>query len=621
MLSDNLLSNIKSPEDLKGMSEKDLNKLCEEIRAKLIETVSQNGGHLASNLGVVELTVALLKVFNSKDDKIVWDVGHQCYTHKMLTGRLSKINTIRKEGGLSGFPKRSESDYDAFNVGHSSTSISAAYGIAKAKNILDEKGHVIAVIGDGALTGGLAYEGLNNAGRLKKNFIVILNDNKMSISRNVGSMARHLSIIRSNPSYLRAKDKTEDILTKVPFLGNIIKQVMISTKHLLKNIIYKNNLFQQLGFNYYGPIDGHNVQKLTDILNNAKRINGPVLIHIITKKGKGYHYAEKEPNVYHGISAFNVTTGEKAADKRNFSGIFGNTLCDMAEKDDRICGITAAMKSGTGLIKFSKKFRERFFDVGIAEGHAVTFAAGLSAGGMLPVFAVYSSFLQRGYDQIIHDAAAQNLKVVLGIDRAGIVGEDGETHQGIFDTAFLNSIPNVTVFAPSFFDEMEPMLNQAMYDCGGVAAVRYPRGGELYRPFNFVSNKGPFDIYGSRDADILIVTYGRLFSYACAAREEMKKRGVETCIIKLNRIKPIDKAAVEAASKFKNIFFFEEGIKCGGIGEHFGQCLSERLYLGKFVLTAIDDKFIKHAGVNSTLHSLSLDSYGMTNIILTECLK
>lgn len=621
MLSKNILDGICSPEDIKSMSNDELNILCQEIRQKLIDIVSVNGGHLASNLGAVELTVALHKVFNTPKDKIIWDVGHQCYTHKMLTGRLNKIHTIRKEDGLSGFPKRNESEYDAFNVGHSSTSISAALGIAMANNILNDDGQVVAVIGDGALSGGLAYEGLNNAGRFKKNFIVILNDNKMSISRNVGSMARYLSKIRMNPSYLRIKRRIDKFISKLPFGSGFIKKIILRMLLAIKNVVYRTTLFEQMGFAYYGPIDGHDMQSLVESLGSAKKLNKPVLIHVITKKGKGYEFAEKDPKNFHGTPSFDITTGKRETSKKSFSEVFGASMCELANDDNRICAITAAMKSGTGLTEFAHKYRERFFDVGIAEEHAVTFAAGLSAGGLLPVFAVYSSFLQRSYDQIIHDAALQNLKVVLAVDRAGIVGEDGETHQGVFDASFLHSIPNVTVFAPSFFDEVKPMLKKAIYDCEGTSAIRYPRGGENYKPVDFTTCGEAFDFYGDSNSDVVIVTYGTLFSYACVSKEELAKKGINVSIIKLNRISPIDVAAVEAASKFSNIFFFEEGIKCGGIGEHFNQLLVERLYIGKYVLRGIDNKFVVQSSVRSALHSLSLDSYGIINTIVTECLK
>lgn len=615
MSNDDILNKIKSPKDLKKMTQKELEILCEQIRYKLIGIVSNNGGHLASNLGVVELTVALHKVFDTPNDKIIWDVGHQCYTHKMLTGRLDKIDTIRQEGGLSGFPKRSESDYDAFNAGHSSTSISAAFGISKAKELSGEPGHVIAVIGDGALTGGLAYEGLNNAGRSKRNFIVILNDNKMSISKNVGSIARYLASMRTKPAYLKVRNNLDDIFEKTPFVGKSLGKIVNKSKKTLKGALYDSTLFQDMGFFYYGPFDGHDMQSLINALNVAKEINGPVLVHVVTTKGKGYKFAEKDPKNFHGISAFNIKTGKQSLSNTNFSEKFGSELCKLARKDNKICAITAAMKMGTGLVNFAMEFKDRFFDVGIAEEHAVTFAGGLAAGGMLPVFAVYSTFLQRSYDQIIHDAAIQNLKIVIGVDRAGIIGEDGETHQGIFDVSFLNSIPNVTILAPSYYEELSNMLYQSLYKYDGVVALRYPRGAELYKPNDFVCSNNSFDIYCGEKTNIVIVTYGRLFSYACKAKEELYKRGININIIKLNKIKPISKEAVELINKYTKVFFFEESMKCGGVGEHLRTILSDINFEGDYYISAIEDRYVHHSTVKNTLKHLGLDDEGMVNTI------
>ncbi|MDQ5983389.1 MAG: 1-deoxy-D-xylulose-5-phosphate synthase [Eubacteriales bacterium SKADARSKE-1] len=620
-MSKEILGRMNSPKDLKKLSLSELDTLCEEIREKIIDTVSKNGGHLASNLGVVELTVALHRVFNCPEDYIVWDVGHQCYAHKILTGRLDKLNTIRQENGISGFPRRNESAYDTFSTGHSSTSISSAYGIARAKNILEEDAKVVAIIGDGALSGGLAYEGLNNAGSYRKNFIVILNDNKMSISRNVGSMARYLSAMRTRRTYLKFKNMVANFLDRLPFLGNFTKKVITWSTSALKHLLYNGNIFESMGFIYYGPIDGHNVKKLINVLNFVKKVDRPVLVHINTIKGKGYSFAEKNPKVFHGISSFDIKTGGQKISNGDFSSVFGRKLCQMAQKDEKICAITAAMKLGTGLLPFSKNFKNRFFDVGIAEEHAVTFAGGLAAGGVIPVFAVYSTFLQRSYDQIIHDAALQRLKVVLAIDRAGVVGEDGETHQGVFDTAFLNSIPGVTIFSPSYFNELETMLESAMYSCPGVCAVRYPRGAQPLNLKDFKSTGKDFDIYGKVDSDILIVTYGRIFSNACIARESLQAKGINACILKLNKIKPIDENAIKFAAKFSNVFFFEEGILNGGIGEHFNYKLSKSNFCGKFNLTAIDDKFVAQATVKATLENLYLDEKGMENIILRSVLK
>lgn len=604
-----ILNKIKKPEDL--LSVKDVDKLCSEIRKKLVSVVSQNGGHLASNLGTVELTVALHTIFNDSQDRIIWDVGHQCYTHKMITGRLAGLGSIRLQGGISGFTNRFESEYDVFTSGHSSTSISAALGLAQARQIQGNDGHVIAVIGDGALTGGLAYEGLNNAGRFKRNFIVILNDNKMSISRNVGSISRYLTYVRIRPSYMKLKGTVEKALIKTPLVGSPIRKMIIKSKSAFKNILYNSTIFEDMGFAYYGPVDGHNISELKGVLSTVKDMKQPVLVHVVTTKGKGYEFAEKKPRQFHGVSGFDARTGEHRKSEMGFSEFFGRTLCSMAEKDNRICAITAAMVIGTGLREFASKFRQRFFDVGIAEEHAVTFAGGLAAGGLIPVFAVYSSFLQRGYDQIIHDAALQGLRVVIAVDRAGLIGEDGETHQGVFDVPFLNSIPNLTIFAPSFFNELEQMMQAAVYKCKNVAVVRYPRGKELYFPNNYKYSDSNFSIFGNNGKQILAVTYGRLFSYACNAQENLKKSGTYIDILKFNVIKPLDIEAVKLSLKYKKIFFFEESIKSGGIAEKFGSLLAEMGFCGEYSITAINDRFVKHATVWSQMKELSLDPEGM----------
>jgi 1-deoxy-D-xylulose-5-phosphate synthase len=613
-----LLNNIHSPEDLKGLSPEKLIRLCSEIRTCLIRTISTNGGHLASNLGAVELTVALEYAFSNPDDRIVWDVGHQSYTHKILTGRYDRISTIRKQNGLSGFPNRQESKYDPFSCGHSSTSISSALGLAKAKELTGKPGFTVAVIGDGALTGGLAYEGLNNAGRMRKNFIVVLNDNKMSISRNVGSMASYLSKIRTEPSYFRIKGNVEQALDQIPIIGEPMHHALTRSKAVVKQLMYNSTIFEDMGFYYYGPFDGHDVNKLIEVFNNVKSINHPVFLHVITQKGKGYYYAERNPDAYHGVSGFNIATGKLKVAGPCFSAVFGDAICSFAAKDPRICGVTAAMQTGTGLTKFAEMFPQRFFDTGIAEEHAVTFCGGLAVGGMLPVFAVYSSFLQRGYDQLIHDVAMQRVKVVLAVDRAGVVGEDGQSHQGIFDAAYFNTVPGMAVYSPAYYDEMKPCLRMALYDSPGISAVRYPRGSQLYRPRDFEPCGCPFDQYGNADAEITIVTYGRLFSYACLALLHLAGKGISANILKLNRICPIALEAVRSASKAKHIFFFEEGIAQGGVGEHFGYLLSQNGWKGIFRLRAITD-FVAHATMEQALHSLGLDDEEMYQMILMEC--
>ena len=616
-MQNEILSTIKSPQDLKKLDDKELTKLCQEIRSQIIDTVSVNGGHLSPNLGVVELTVMLHYIFDCPDDSIVWDVGHQCYTHKMLTGRYDKIDTIRTKDGLSGFPKRSESEYDAFNAGHSSTSISAAFGIAQAKLLSGDDSHTIAVIGDGSLTGGLAYEGLNNAGRFKKNFIVILNDNKMSISKNVGAIARHLSRIRVLPGYLSAKDRTEDFLSRFAF-GQKISNLLKRAKSRLRHIVYKGTLFDQLGYRYYGPVDGHDIDALRNGLLAAKSTNGPVLLHVLTTKGKGYQYAESDSASFHGIGQFHIDTGEPISSKTDFSSVFGDGLCNIAEKDERVCAVTAAMRTGTGLLDFSHKFKDRFFDVGIAEGHAVTFSCGMATKGMIPVFAVYSTFLQRGYDQLLHDAAMQKLHMVVAIDRAGIVGEDGETHQGVFDVSMLNSIPNTTIFSPCYFDEMKQSLNTAIYGCDSLVAIRYPRGGESARPADLESSSMNYDVYGDRNAKKLLITYGRLFSNAAKAYEMLKAENESICVLKLCKIKPIDKKAIEFAMGFDKIHFFEEGILAGGIGETFDYELTKIGYTGLYKVTAIEDRFVQHSSVADALKENHLDADSMYEIMKND---
>ena len=614
-MSYEILSKIESPADVKALSAQQLDQLCDEIREKLIDVVSVNGGHLSSNLGVVELTVALHRVFDCPSDSVVFDVGHQSYTHKMLTGRYDQIDTIRREGGLSGFPKRCESEYDAFNAGHASTSISAALGIAKAKLLTGDPSYTIAVIGDGSLTGGLAYEGLNNAGQHKKNFIVILNDNRMSISRNVGAMARYLSSIRLQPWYRRLKRGTEHALLRLPVLGGPISSVLKHSKSKVKHVMYRHTIFDKLGLSYYGPVDGHNMEELTKALYTVKQSKDPALLHVVTKKGKGYKYAEDDSASYHGVGSFNIDTGEPISSDKNFSSVFGEKLCELAQADERVCAVTAAMRTGTGLVDFARQYRDRFFDVGIAEEHAVTFAAGLAVNGMLPVFAVYSTFLQRSYDQLIHDVSMQHAHLVLGIDRAGVVGEDGETHQGLFDVSMLNAIPETTIYSPCYFDGLESALTAALFDREGLAAVRYPRGGEGTKPEGYTVENLNYDIIGDRDADTLLITYGRLFNEAVEARRILQEQGKKLCILKLCRIKPIDKEAVRFAADYPRVHFFEEGMASGGTAQLFRAMLDDLGYSGDYHVTAVDECYVPHASVSSTLKSLGFDSESMARSV------
>ena len=610
-MSYEILSKIESPADVKGLSDEQVPALCAEIREKLIDVVSVNGGHLSSNLGVVELTVALHRVFDCPRDSIVFDVGHQCYTHKMLTGRYGMIDQIRREDGLSGFPKRSESPCDAFNAGHASTSIAAAFGIAKAKDLAGDDSYTVAVIGDGSLTGGLAYEGLNNAGRYNKNFIVILNDNRMSISKNVGAMARYLTSIRIKPGYLRLKAGAEHVLDRIPLFGAPVAGALRRSKTRFKHFLYRRTIFDKLGFSYYGPVDGHDIVELTNALNTVKSSKNPVFLHVVTKKGKGYSFAEDDSASFHGIGSFNVDTGEPMSAKENFSGRFGAEMCRLAQEDERVCAVTAAMRTGTGLADFSKQYKDRFFDVGIAEEYAVTFSAGMAVSGMLPVFAVYSTFLQRGYDQLIHDAAMQNAHVVLAIDRAGVVGEDGETHQGVFDVSMMNAVPGVTIYSPCYFDGLSRTLRAALYDTQGAVALRYPRGGEGYRPDSYKTEGESFDLYGGDAADILIVTYGRLFCEAAKAADTLRDDGIKANVLKLCRIKPIDPAAAVIAKGYKKIFFFEEGMLSGSVAQSFRLMLDSDGYTGEYDMTAVGDEYIRQATVAGTLRRLGLDAESM----------
>lgn len=606
--NESLLEGIKKPSDIKKLSDDELQILADEIRKVLIETVSETGGHLASNLGVVELTIALHKVFNSPHDKIVWDVGHQVYVHKLLTGRYDRIKTLRQYGGLSGFSCPDESDHDTFFSGHSSTSVSAAYGIAQANKIKGNKNTAIAVIGDGAFTGGMVYEALNNAGRERSNLIVILNDNDMSISKNVGSLAQHLAVIKARPSYFRMKAKTEQMINKIPLFGVKLSNSIFRFKTGLKRLFYKSStMFEDLGFRYMGPIDGHNIEVLTDALEAAKSTNYPILLHIKTTKGKGYNFAELEPSVFHGISKFDIDTGEFISSGTTFSNEFGSVLCNFAGNDRRVCAVTAAMSLGTGLDTFEKLFPSRFFDVGIAEEHAVTFSSGLAKGGMLPVFAVYSAFLQRAYDQLVHDAALQKLKMVIAIDRAGFVTGDGETHHGILDVPFLNSIPGVTVYSPTLYSEMRNAFVKALYHDPSVVAVRMFKGSEPKLPDDFVPSYEDFDVYGDSESKIAIVTYGRLFASSAIAKNMLKEAGISVKVIKLNKIKPISPKAAREVMNCSHVFFYEECEKSGGCGEIFNMMLTESDFNGKFCLKAVDDRFVPHATTEILLKEFGFD--------------
>lgn len=614
------LNHIKSPDDVKEIPFKKLPELAQEVRDVLIETVSNTGGHLASNLGVVELTIALHRVFDSPRDEIVWDVGHQVYTHKLLTGRYDKFSSLRTEDGISGFSRPSESKHDLFYTGHSSTSISSAFGLSSAKTLKNDKNYVIAVIGDGALTGGLAYEALNNAGRSHDNLIVILNDNEMSISKNVGSMARYLTRIRTKPAYFRLKAALEKGINRIPLIGHRISNFLFRVKSSIKRMIYGSTLFEDIGFRYMGPIDGHNLDTLCSALESAKISGRPVLLHINTVKGRGYDFAERDPSQFHGVARFDINTGEPVYSGANFSDKFGEYLCEFAREDENIVAITAAMALGTGLQPFSEQFPKRFFDVGIAEEHAITFSAGLTKNGMLPVFAVYSTFLQRAYDELIHDGALQNKKMVIGIDRAGFVGNDGETHQGLFDVPMLNTIPRITVYAPSSYAELKHALCNALYNEEGVVAIRYPRGAERKLPEDFSSTFGTYAEYGDPQAGIVLVTYGRLFSDCCEAVLELREEhGIQARVLKLNQIKPIGEEIPARLMEAQRIYFFEEGIRTGGVAEHLASMLLSAGYRGAYDITAVNDTFVEQATVASQLSKYGLDKKRMIEKIRGSC--
>lgn len=620
-----LLNNINEPKDLKSFDKESLELLALEIREFLIESVAQTGGHLASNLGVVELSLALHKVFETPKDKIIWDVGHQSYVHKILTGRKEKFHTLRQFGGISGFPKTNESVHDSFNTGHSSTSISAALGLARARDINREDGSVIAVIGDGALTGGLAYEALNDAGRSLTNLIVILNDNEMSISKNVGGVSAHLSKIRTGPYYYKIKADMETILSKIPVAGQGAKKALHKLKSAVKYNFLPGILFEELGFKYLGPIDGHNLDDLTEVLSNAKNLKGPVLLHVCTQKGRGYSFAEEKPHVFHGISPFEVETGELKATGGgpSFSDVFGDELCKIAKSNLKVTAITAAMPNGTGLDGFCKEFPNRFFDVGIAEQHAVTMSAGLATNGITPVIAVYSSFLQRAYDQVVHDVAIQKLHVVFCIDRAGLVGEDGETHQGVFDISYLRHIPNLTMLAPVDYQELRAMLNFAINKHDGPIVIRYPRGRgkELILETNLAPLEFGKGVILREGSDACILASGITSETALKAAEILSAEGINIKVINPRFTKPLDNnLIIECAKGFDTIFTLEDNCIAGGFGSSVLEYVSSQGLEVKIHILGYEDNFIEHGSKAKLLQKYSLDSEAIADKIRRYCI-
>lgn len=597
-----ILDDSINHEKISNMTLPELKELCRELRRCILNTVSENGGHLASNLGTVELTAALHFVFDVKEDRIVWDVGHQAYAHKLLTGRYSEFSTLRSLNGISGFTRRKESTADAFISGHSSTSISAAFGIASAMRLQGRRGSVAAVIGDGALTGGMAYEGLNNAGKSKAPLVVILNDNAMSISKSTGALALYLAHIRSTKKYYCAKEHVKSLLSAVPVVGDKLERTIRTAKGLIKDAIYdSSNMFENFGFQYIGPVNGHDLEDLIEALQVAKIMRQPCVVHVFTTKGKGWKPAEENPGEYHA-----VTKKSSAPSGETFTEAFGRELERIGKSDSRVCGITAAMKYATGMNYFKNACPERFFDVGIAEQHAVTFAAGLAVEGMLPVFAVYSTFLQRGFDQIVHDCAIENTHVTLAVDRAGFTGEDGETHQGIFDAAMLASIPNTTVFSPASAEELRLCLSEALYNTDGIAAVRYPKGGES----GSVEPSVSWDWSGKRGGT-LAVSYGRLSANMTAAAREASQRGEPVDWLRLVRISPIPEEALLTSLSYKRVMFFEDGILQGGIGERFGAALLEMGYSGGFEVVGVDGQFVPAGTVAQQLELFGLDRASM----------
>lgn len=617
-----MLSELELPEDLKKLSVRQCGQLCGDIRGMLISTVSKNGGHLASNLGVVELTMAIHRNFNSPDDKIIWDVGHQSYTHKILTGRSEQFETLRTNGGISGFPRPDESVHDTFISGHSSTSVSVACGIAEAMKLQGKDNYAVAVIGDGAMTGGMFYEAINNVGRDGKiNLIVILNDNKMSISKSVGALSKYLTNLRNTEKYLNTKRAVEKGLGKIPIVGDGMSKGIKFAKDSVKyKILDQGNFFEDMGFVYLGPVNGHNLSELDEVMRMAKSFHKPVFVHVKTVKGKGYMPAENNPGEYHGVSKFDIITGnpEVSADEC-YSTVFGKELVNIAEKDDRICAITAAMKFGTGLQFFHKRFPERFYDVGIAEQHAVTFAGGLASMGQIPVFAVYSTFLQRAYDQLVHDIAIGKLHMVLGIDRAGIVGEDGETHQGLLDVPMLTTIPNTVIYSPSCYEELKMCMQKAIYADKGLSAIRYPRGGEE-ASYNRHFFSTEYIFIHENGSDTLIITYGRIYNEACKAQKMLIEKGINCDLLKLTRIYPINRDILDEIKRYKRIVFFEESMAEGSISEKIGERLAEFSYSGDYSRVTADG-FVKHASVRSCLEQLGLTAEKMAAHILRRIEK
>lgn len=614
-----MIEKINSSSDLKKLDLKEKEILAKEIREYLLEVVSKNGGHLASNLGVVELTIALNSIFDLPYDKIVWDVGHQTYVHKLINGRREELKNIRQFGEIAGFPKTNESDTDCFNTGHSSTSISAALGMARARDIKNEDNCVIAVIGDGALTGGMAQEALNDAGTSKTNIKVILNDNEMSIAKNIGGISRFLGKLRTKRTYTKSNSSVKRVVNKVPIIGKPTAKVISRFKRSIKQLVIPKMYFEDIGFTYLGPVEGHNIEQLENILSLSKKVLGPVLIHVLTKKGKGYEIAEKNPDKFHAIAPFNIETGELKKEKNpDYSSVFGAKLVELAENNGKIVAITAAMKDGTGLARFKERFPDRFFDIGIAEQHAITMAAGMAKEGIIPVVPIYSSFYQRAYDQVIHDVAIQNLPVIMCVDRAGLVGQDGETHQGMLDMAFFRLVPNLSIMAPSDFNELENMLEFAI-NLQKPIVIRYPRGGEQKTK---IENHKQLE-YGKGEIlqegnDITIIAIGKEVAKALEIANKLKEQGIEVQLINARFLKPLDNDLIKnSIKKTKNVITIEDGTNINGLGTAVRELIvNEGLTDIKFNSFAYPDEFIKHGKIEELEKVYNMDVDSIFNSIL-----
>lgn len=618
-----LLKTIYSPQDIQNLSLKQLKSLADEIRDTIIQTVAETGGHLAPNLGVVELTLALHRVFNSAVDRIIWDVGHQSYVHKLLTGRQVQFATLRQYGGISGFPKPEESIHDAFATGHSSTSISAALGMALARDLKGDPHSVVAVIGDGSLTGGMAFEAMNHAGHLKTNLIVVLNDNEMSIAPNVGALSGYLSRLRTDPMYSKGKDEIAELLQKLPHGSKLLK-VVDRLKDSFKYLVVPGMLFEELGFTYLGPVDGHDIKAMMTMLQQAKTVSGPVLVHVLTQKGRGYQPAEENPDRFHGVGPFDVATGtvkKSGGGAPSYTEVFGKTLVKLAQEDDKIIGITAAMPDGTGLNSFAREFPKRYFDVGIAEQHAVTMAAGMAMTGYRPVAAIYSTFLQRAYDQVLHDVCLQNLPVTFALDRGGLVGDDGPTHHGVFDIAYLRNIPNMVIMAPKDENELQHMLKTAVYHSGPVA-VRYPRGNGEGVPMDeelqhLPIGKGEILREGS---DVLLIAIGNMVRETLKATQSLSAQGIEAAVINARYVKPLDEELIlDYARRTKNVVTIEEHVLMGGFGSAVLELFEAAgLTDVKVKRIGIPDEFVEHGKQNILRANYGLTAEGIIETVLSK---